>query len=86
MVFKPIKEINRLRNEIKRLLRKGMLDFLSLKSSPPGHVLGELQLTQLSWNFQTYCYNLKIRGLGAKLGVAFLLFLLCGFSIVFILK
>ena len=75
MVFKPIKEINRLRNEIKRLLRKGMLDFLSLKSSSPGHVLGELQLTQLSLNFQTYCYNLKIRGLGAKLCVAFLLFL-----------
>ena len=37
-------------------------------------VFGELQLTQISLNFKTTCYNLKIRGLGAKLYVAFLLF------------
>ena len=37
-------------------------------------VFGELQLTQISLNFKTSCCNLKIRGLGAKLGVTFLLF------------
>ena len=35
---------------------------------------GELQLTQISLNFKTPCHNLKIRGLGAKLCVAYLLF------------
>ena len=30
-------------------------------------VVGELQLTQISLNFKTTRYNLKIRGLGAKL-------------------
>ena len=38
-------------------------------------VFGELQLTQISLNFKTSCSNLKIRGPGAKLWVAFLLFL-----------
>ena len=37
-------------------------------------VFGELQLTHISLNFQISCYNLKIRGLGANLWVAFLLF------------
>ena len=37
-------------------------------------VFGQLQLTQTSLNFKTSRYNLKIRGLGAKLCVAFLLF------------
>ena len=37
-------------------------------------VSGELQLTQISLNFQTSCYNLKIRGLGANLWVDFLVF------------
>ena len=32
-------------------------------------------VTKMSLNFQTSCWNLKIRGLGAKLFVAFLLFL-----------
>ena len=36
---------------------------------------GELQLTQISLNFQATCYNFKIRGLVAKLCVAFFLFL-----------
>ena len=37
-------------------------------------VLGELQLAQITLSFKySYC-NLKIRGLGAKLCVAFLLF------------
>ena len=38
-------------------------------------VAWELQLVQISLNFQNSCCNLKIRGLGAKLCVAFLLFL-----------
>ena len=37
---------------------------------------GELQLTLISLNFKTSCSNLKIRGLGEKLCVAFLLYLL----------
>ena len=37
-------------------------------------VFGELQLTQISLNFKTSCCNLKIRGLGAKLCLAVLLF------------
>ena len=36
-------------------------------------VCGELQLTHISLNFKTSCCNLKIRDLGAKLCVAFLL-------------
>ena len=37
-------------------------------------VFGELELTQISLNLKTYCCNLKIRGLGAELCVAFTLF------------
>ena len=37
-------------------------------------VFGHLQLMQTSLNFKTSRYNLKIRGLGVKLWVAFLLF------------
>ena len=37
-------------------------------------VFGELQLKQISLTFKTSWCNLKIRGLGAKLCVAFLLF------------
>ena len=76
------KGINRLRKEIDRLLSKGMsniclkvtieknwcsqnLDFLSLKNLSQGQIL---------LNFKTSCCNLKIRGLGAKLCVAFPLF------------
>ena len=40
-------------------------------------VFGELQLTQVSWNFQTSCCNLIIRSLRAKPYVAFLLFSFC---------
>ena len=35
----------------------------------------ELQLTQISLNFQNSCCNLKVRGLGAKLCMTFLLLL-----------
>ena len=87
MFFNSIKEINRLRKEINRLLSKGIsniylkinieekngrsenFNFLVLKDLSPGH---QLQLKKISSNFKTSCYNLKIRGLGAKLCVAFL--------------
>ena len=35
---------------------------------------GELQLTKISLNFKTSCCNLKMKDLGAKLCVTFLLF------------
>ena len=44
-------------------------DFLSLKNLSPGQFF-----TQISLNFKTSCCNLKIKGLGAKLCVIFLLF------------
>ena len=55
-------------------------DFQGLKNLSPGQSLKsslfeELQLTQISLNFKSSCCNLKIRGLGAKLSVAFPLFL-----------
>ena len=88
MFFNSVKEINRLRKEINRLLSKGMsniylkvtietfskLRFSGFKKFVTRSVFGELQLTQISLNFKTSCCNLKIRGLGAKLCVAFLLF------------
>ena len=51
--------------------RSQNFNFLCLKSFS---VLGGLQLTQILLNFKTSCCNLTIRGLGAKLCVAFLLF------------
>ena len=62
MFFNSIQEIDRLRKEINRLLSKGMsiiyLKLLLRKSDVlvSGSVFGELQLTQISLNFQaTYC-------------------------------
>ena len=88
MFLNSIKEINRPRKEINRLLSKGMLkvtidkkwctqnfDFKSFKKFVSRSVLGELQLMQISLNFQTFCCSLKIRDFGAKLCVPFLLFL-----------
>ena len=83
MFFNSVKEINRLRKEISRLLSKGMsniclkvtietfskLRFSGFKKFVSMSVFGE----QISLNFKTCC-NLKIRGLGAKLCEAFLLF------------
>ena len=83
-----IKEINRLRKERNRLLIKGMsniylkvtietfskLRFSGFKKFATGSLFGVLQLSQISLNFQTSSCNLKIRALGAKLCVAFLLF------------
>ena len=84
MFFNSIQETNRLRKEMNRLLSKGMsniylkvtidtfpkLQFSGFKK----FVIGELQLTQISLNFKTSCCNLYIRGMGAKLCVAFLFF------------
>ena len=50
------------------------LQFFGFKKFVARSVFGELQLTQILLNFKTSCLNLKIRGLGAKLCVAFLLF------------
>ena len=56
--------------ECQLLLRKnGVLKKVCLQVS-----FWEPQLTQVSLNFKTSCCNLKIRRLGAKLCVAFLLF------------
>ena len=49
------------------------LRFFKFKKFITMSVFGELQLTQISLNFKTSCWNLKIRVLGAKLCVAFLL-------------
>ena len=81
MLFNSIKEINRFRKEISRLLSKGMpniylkptietfskLRFSGFIKFLNRSVFGELQLTQISLNFKTCCCNLKIRGLWAKL-------------------
>ena len=50
------------------------LQISKLKKFVPRSVFGELLLKQIPMNFKTSCYNLKIRGMGAKLCVAFLLF------------
>ena len=70
-VFNSIKEINRLRKEMNRLLSKGMsniylkvtiqtfskLRFSGFKRFVTSHFL---QLTQISLNFKTSRWNLKI--------------------------
>ena len=48
--------------------------FYGFKKNVTRSVFGELQLTQISLNFKTSSYNLKIRGLGAKLCLLLLLF------------
>ena len=86
--FKSVKEKTRLKKEINRLLSKEMsniyltitietfskIQFSGFKKFCHQVSLGELQLTQISLNFKTSYCNLKIRRLGAKLSVAFLLF------------
>ena len=91
MFFNSIKEINRSRKEINRVLRKGMSSiflkvtiekkwdqFFKFKKFVSRSIFGDLQLTQIPLNFQSCYWNLKIRGLGKKLCLAF--------SIIFILK
>ena len=49
-------------------------NFSKFKEFVTRSVFEELQLTQISFNFKTFCCNLKIKGLAAKQCVAFLLF------------
>ena len=53
--------------------RSQNFDLLGLKNLSPSPILGA-PTKALSLNFKTSCCNLKIRRLGAKLCVAFLLF------------
>ena len=50
------------------------LQFPKFKKFISRSVFWELQLAQISLNFKTACWNLKIISLGAKLCVAFQLF------------
>ena len=88
MFFKLIKEIKWLRKEINWLLSNGMSNiylkvtaetfskprFYGFKKFATRSVLGSSKIGQISLNFKTSCCNSKIRRLGAKLCVAFLLF------------
>ena len=92
IIICSIKEINRLKKEIKRLLNKRMsniylkvtiktfskLRFSEFEQFVTGSVFEELQLTQISLNFKTSCCNLKSRGLARSR-------IVCGFSIILIL-
>ena len=83
-VFHSIKKNYRLRKEINRsrsakyLLKIYYCKKLTFSkrqfSKYKKFVTMSVKLTQISLNFKTSCCNLKIRGLGAKLCVAFLLF------------
>ena len=59
---------------IKKNWRSQTFDFLHLKKSVPRSVFEELQHMQISLSFKSSCCNLKIKDLGAKMCVAFLLF------------
>ena len=82
MYFGSNKEINRLisngmsniylKSIIEENWRSKNLSFSKFKNFLP--VFGELQLTQITLNFETSCCNLKITGLESRLCVAFLLF------------
>ena len=60
---------------IEKTWRTRNFDFPSLKGFCPGFWVARNHADII--NFQTYCCNLKIRGLGAKLCAVFLLFLFC---------
>ena len=66
-VFNSVREINRLRKEINRLLSKGMSNFyvkvtIELFSKLCHQVsFGELQLMEISLNFKASSCNLEIR-------------------------
>ena len=80
MLLNSIKEIKRLRKNINRLLSKGMsniylkkllLTKINVRSSTckkfiTRSLFGELQLTQISWNFKISFRNLEIKNLGAN--------------------
>ena len=59
---------------IERTYALKTLIFLAFNKFVSRSVFGEHQLTQISLKFKTSCYNLRIRGLGAKPCVALLLF------------
>ena len=78
MFFNSIKEINKFRKEINRLLiSKGMSNnYVKVtieKNVSPGQLWGA-PATRISMNLKTSCCNLKIRGLQAKLCLGFLLY------------
>ena len=84
MLFNSIKGINRLISKgmsniylnvnIEKNWHSQNFDFLSFENFFSMPVFGELYLTQISLNYKASCCNLKIRGLGAKLDIVFLLF------------
>ena len=81
MFFNSVKEINTLRKEINKLLNKGKSN-TSLKVTI--ETFSKLRVSGYKKFFsrsvfgekilETSCCNLKLRGVGAKLCVAFLLF------------
>ena len=77
MFYTSIKKINRLRKEIDRLLMSNVYLKVTIEKSWQSQNLDFQNLKKIfTWssNFKTSCYNLKIRDLGAKRCVVFLLF------------
>ena len=86
MDVNSIKDLNRFRKEINTLSkrisniyiekngRSPNFAFENLKKFVTRSGFEELQLTEIPLNFRTSCCNLKIKGLEAKLCVAFPLF------------
>ena len=91
MFFNSVKEINRLRKEMNRLLSKGMsniylkvtmrcsqnFDFLGLKNLSPGHFLGAPTHADII-EFSNFLLQLKNQKSRSKT--------VCGLSIILILK
>ena len=73
LLSKGMSNIN-LKVTIEKNWRSQNFDLLTLKNLSPGQFLGSSNSRRYHLNFKTSCSNLKIRGLGAKLCVAFLLF------------
>ena len=79
-LLSSIKEINRLISKAmpniyyKEKLTVSSFRFSKFKKFVSWPVFREIQLTQISLDFETPCCNLKIIGLGAKVCVGFLLF------------
>ena len=76
MFLSSIKGINRLISKrmsniyskvtIEKKLTFSKLQFSKFKKFGNSSVFWELQLMQISLNFKTSCYNLKVRGLGSR--------------------
>ena len=71
--FNSVKEINRLRKEISRLLSKGMSNIYLKVTIEKNWRSQNFFNLKTFFNLKNSCCNLKIRDLGAKLCVAFLL-------------